>query len=80
VGRAGQDFAPCEPVPSAVNFFVRCRQSMAGRMRDFATLSRTRVRRGMNEQAAAWLSAVEGLPASTRGSGAWSSSTGTRST
>jgi len=29
----------------------------------FATLSRTRTRRGMNEQASAWLSAIEGLPA-----------------
>lgn len=44
-------------------FFVRCRQSLAGRMDAFAPLSRTRVRRGMNEQASAWLSAVEGLPA-----------------
>jgi DNA adenine methylase len=44
-------------------FFVRCRQSLAGRMKSFAPLSRTRTRRGMNEQAAAWLSAVEGLPA-----------------
>jgi DNA adenine methylase len=47
----------------AVWFFVVCRQSMAGRMKDFATLSRRRTRRGMNEQASAWLSAVEGLPA-----------------
>jgi DNA adenine methylase len=43
-------------------FFVRCRQSLAGRMKDFATLSRTRTRRGMNEQASAWLTAIEGLP------------------
>ena len=28
----------------------------------FATLSKTRVRRGMNEQASAWLTGVEGLP------------------
>jgi DNA adenine methylase len=48
---------------AAVAFFVRCRQSMAGRMKDFAPLSRTRVRRGMNEQASAWLTTVEGLPA-----------------
>jgi DNA adenine methylase len=54
------------PSPSAVAakaFFIRCRQSMAGRMDSFAPLSRNRVRRGMNEQASAWLSAVEGLPA-----------------
>lgn len=50
-------------VDKAAGFFVRCRQSLAGRMKDFAPLSRTRTRRGMNEQAAAWLSAVEGLPA-----------------
>lgn len=47
----------------AAAFFVRCRQSLAGRMAAFAPLSRTRVRRGMNEQASAWLNAVEGLPA-----------------
>jgi DNA adenine methylase len=44
-------------------FFVHCRQSLAGRMGTFAPLSRNRVRRGMNEQASAWLTAVEGLPA-----------------
>ncbi len=48
---------------TAAAFFVRCRQSLAGRMKDFATLSRRRTRRGMNEQASAWLTAVEGLPA-----------------
>lgn len=52
-----------DPVEAAVTFFVRCRQSMAGRLTNFAPLSRTRTRRGMNEQAAAWLTAVEGLPA-----------------
>lgn len=51
------------PVDRAVAFFVQCRQSMAGRMKSFAPLSRTRTRRGMNEQASAWISAVEGLPA-----------------
>ncbi|MEZ6070939.1 MAG: DNA adenine methylase [Pirellulales bacterium] len=49
-------------VQAAVNFFVRGRKSRARQMRDFAPLSRTRTRRGMNEQASAWLSAVEGLP------------------
>jgi len=48
---------------AAVNFFVLCRQSLAGRMAHFAPLSRTRTRRGMNEQASAWLAAVDGLPA-----------------
>lgn len=50
-------------VTRAYAFFIRCRQSMAGRMRDFAAISRRRTRRGMNEQASAWLTAVEGLPA-----------------
>jgi DNA adenine methylase len=52
-----------EPHRRAWAFFVHCRQSLAGRMESFAPLSRTRVRRGMNEQASAWLSAVDGLPA-----------------
>jgi DNA adenine methylase len=51
------------PVTRAVAFFVRCRQSLAGRMDTFAPLSRTRTRRGMNEQVSSWLTAVEGLPA-----------------
>lgn len=47
----------------ALAFFVACRQSLAGRMQDFAPLSRTRTRRGMNEQTSAWMNAVDGLPA-----------------
>ncbi|OQW35850.1 MAG: hypothetical protein A4E20_08905 [Nitrospira sp. SG-bin2] len=47
----------------AFAFFVCCRQSLAGRMQAFAPRSRTRTRRGMNEQVSAWLNAVEGLPA-----------------
>lgn len=50
-------------VARAVAFFVKNRQSLAGRMDSFAPLSRNRTRRGMNEAASAWLSAVEGLPA-----------------
>ena len=50
-------------VEAAVAFFVRCRQSRAGGFKDFATLSRNRTRRRMNEQASAWLTCVEGLPA-----------------
>lgn len=49
-------------IHQAVLFFIRCRQSMAGRMESFAPLSRTRTRRGMNEQASAWINAVDGLP------------------
>jgi DNA adenine methylase len=51
-----------QQVKRAVTFFVLCRQSLAGRCTDFATLSRNRVRRGMNEQVSAWLAAVDGLP------------------
>lgn len=47
----------------AWKFFVMCRQSLAGRMKSFSPLSKTRVRRNMNEQASAWLTAIEGLPA-----------------
>ena len=50
-------------VQAAVAFFVRCRQSRAGGFKDFATLSRNRTRRKMNEQASAWSTCVEGLPA-----------------
>lgn len=51
------------PVGRAWAFFVLCRQSLAGRKDTFAPLSKTRTRRGMNEQASAWLTAIEGLPA-----------------
>lgn len=50
-------------VDRAVTFFIRCRQSLAGRMDAFAPITRSRTRCGMNEQASAWLTAVEGLPA-----------------
>lgn len=46
----------------AARFFIRARQSRQGLMKDFATLSRNRTRRGMNEQVSSWLTAVEGLP------------------
>jgi len=49
-------------IERSVAFFIRCRQSRAGQMGNFATLSRNRIRRGMNEQASAWQTAVEGLP------------------
>lgn len=51
----------CCPVQRAVEFFVRYRQSRQGLGKDFATLSRNRTRRGMNEQASSWLNAIEGL-------------------
>ena len=50
-----------DPVRIAVNFFIRCRQSRAGKLDCFSTLSRNRTRRQMNEQASSWMSAVEGL-------------------
>ena len=56
--------AACEsddPLERAVAFFVRYRQSRQGLGTCFATMSRSRTRRGMNEQAASWWSAVEGL-------------------
>lgn len=56
------EFPPADKWLWAWAFFVACRQSLAGRMDCFAPLSRTRTRRGMNEQASAWLTAVEGLP------------------
>ena len=45
----------------AADFFICCRQSMSGRMDCFAPLSRRRTRRGMNEQASAWMSCIDGL-------------------
>ena len=47
----------------AIDFFVVNRQSRQGLGKDFNTLSRTRTRRGMNEQASAWLSAINDLEA-----------------
>jgi DNA adenine methylase len=52
-----------DPVQTAAAFFVRCRQSLAGRMKAFTGVTKTRTRRGMNNEVSAWLSAVEGLPA-----------------
>lgn len=49
-------------VSEAVDFFIVARQSRQGLMKDFATLSRNRTRRGMNEQVSSWLTAIEGLP------------------
>lgn len=58
-----EEYDPLENmVECAARFFVKYRQSRQGLGKDFATLSRNRTRRGMNEQVSAWLSAVEGLP------------------
>jgi DNA adenine methylase len=50
-----------DPVADAVAFFVDCRQSLAGRMKGFTSLTRTRTRRGMNGNVSEWLTAVDGL-------------------
>lgn len=50
-----------DPLEDAVRFFIFNRQSRSGMMKDFATLSRNRTRRGMNEQVSSWKTAVDGL-------------------
>lgn len=51
-----------DPERAALQFFVRCRQSLAGRMKGFTGITKTRTRRGMNNEASAWLSVIDGLP------------------
>jgi DNA adenine methylase len=65
--KKAQDILASKPRPAdtterAWAFFVVARQSRQGLLEDFATMSRNRTRRGMNEQASSWLSAIEGLP------------------
>jgi DNA adenine methylase len=50
-----------DDVERAAQFFIRNRQSRQGLMHDFATLSRNRTRRGMNEQVSSYLGAIDGL-------------------
>jgi DNA adenine methylase len=50
-----------DPVVAAHAFLVQNRLSRQGLHKDFATLSRNRVRRGMNEQVSSWLTAIDGL-------------------
>lgn len=52
-----------DQISLACHFFVWCRQSLAGRMKSFTGVTKTRTRRGMNNEVSAWLTAVEGLPA-----------------
>ena len=52
-----------DPVQRAVAFYIECRQSHSGRRVSFAAITKSRLRQGMNEQAAAWMTAVDGLPA-----------------
>jgi DNA adenine methylase len=61
-GRLNHD----DPVEAAVAFFVRCRQSLAGRMDAFSGITRTRTRGNRNAEVNAWWRVVEGLPAVAR--------------
>jgi DNA adenine methylase len=54
-----RDADPTDPV----GFFILARQSLAGRMNGFTGITKTRTRRGMNNEVSAWISAVDGLPA-----------------
>ena len=49
-------------IHQAALFFIRCRQSLSGRMKGFAGITRNRTRRGMNEQVSAWLNATSWPP------------------
>lgn len=55
-----QSFADGDRVKRATAFFIRYRQSRQGLGKDYCTPTK-RVRRGMNENVSAWLSAVDGL-------------------
>jgi len=57
------DLLKADACSAAVATFVIARMSLAGRGKQFTPISVSRVRRGMNEQVSAWLSAIEGLPA-----------------
>jgi DNA adenine methylase len=50
-----------DEVYDAVAFFVDCRQSRAGMMKDFTSITRSRTRRQMNGNVSEWLGAVDGL-------------------
>jgi DNA adenine methylase len=51
-----------DAVKDAVEFFIECRQSRAANMRSFTSITRNRLRRGINGNASEWLGAVDGLP------------------
>jgi DNA adenine methylase len=50
-----------DPLDRACAYFIVARQSMAGRQKDFAPFSKTRLRSKMNEQVSAWTTAIEHL-------------------
>lgn len=53
--------ADLSPVQRAWAFFVCCRQSLAGRMKSFTGITKTRTRATMNNEVSAWLSSLDGL-------------------
>jgi len=50
-----------DSVPRAVFFFTYVRQSFSGCMTTFTPITRMRTRRGMNAEASAWWSSIDGL-------------------
>src|SRR5579872_1037944 len=58
---AGRIIGYEDQVDRAVKFFIRCRQSRQGLRKSFATLTKNRVRRGMQEAVSSWLTAIDGL-------------------
>ena len=52
-----------DAVEDAVAFFIDCRQSRSGMMTCFTSVTRNRLRRGMNGNVSEWLSSIDGLPA-----------------
>lgn len=58
---AAKNLMDCDRVRRATAFFIRNRQSRQGLGKDYCTPT-SRLRRGMNENVSAWLSAVDGLP------------------
>lgn len=59
--QAGKEADTSDRVERAYRFFIRARLSRQGLSKDFATLSRNRTRRGMNEQVSSYSSAIDGL-------------------
>jgi DNA adenine methylase len=51
-----------DDVEDAIQYFILNRQSRLGVNKSFVTLSKRRLRRGINEQVNNWLSSIEGLP------------------
>jgi DNA adenine methylase len=57
------EIPPTDDWLRAWSFFIRCRQSLSGRMKGFTGITKTRTRGGMNGEVSAWLSCIDGLPA-----------------